>query len=239
MRKTIYASMFAVAAFTLGSEARAQANLHSGDVLRPGDNMLYGEVGWPELAFGFQHGMTDKVDLGFRFSFIYGWEYWPVSPSPLGLGMRVPIRITPVRTGRVSFQIHFDPGLKFDSFGNRCGVVARGYFCDNFAGAGLEFGLWLAFGLEVGIHLTRDATLSFGMEAPFYVNFTNGVYGGLPILFGPGFEYHIDDHMSVGMNLKLGPSIIAASYTDQFGNTYTGTNTYIGLIALPYFAYRL
>src|SRR4051812_26711095 len=109
MQKTICASLIALAAFAVGSEARAQANLHTGDVLRPGDNMIYGDVGWPELTMGFQHGMSDKLGLGFRFSFIYGFEYRTY--THLGLGMRVPIRITPVKTGKVSFQIHIDPGL--------------------------------------------------------------------------------------------------------------------------------
>jgi hypothetical protein len=226
--------MFAAAAFTLGSEARAQANLHSGDVLRPGDNMLYGEVGWPDLVFGWQHGLTDKVDIGFRFGFIYGYEYRDY--SVLGLGMRVPIRITPVRTGKVSFQIHFDPGLKFDAFGSRrCVGVGCPFGSDN----GLLFGLWLAFGVELGIHVTREATVQFGMEAPFYVNFTNGVYGGLPILFGPGFEYHIDDHMGVGLNLKFGPSILAVTCYDQFGNAFSCSDTAFGFISQAYFAYRL
>jgi hypothetical protein len=233
MQKTIWASMFALAALTVGSEARAQANLHSADVLRPGDNMLYGEVGWPDLVFGFQHGVSDKVDVGFKFNFIYGYEYRDY--TILGLGMRVPIRITPLRREKVSFQIHFDPGLKFDAFGNGACNGRAGTCVDD----GLAFGLWLAFGLNFGIHLTREATLSFGMEAPFYVNFTNGVYGGIPLLFGPGFEYHIDDHMSVGGNLKLGPSIIAASTTDARGVTTSYSDATIGLIAQAFFAYRL
>lgn len=235
--------MFAAAALlTVGSEARAQANLYSADVLRPGENMLYGEVGWPDLVFGFQHGMTDKVDLGVRFGFIYGWEYTQF--TSLGLGARVPIRITPVRTGKVSFQIHFDPGLKFDHFGNNCGAAINGVAvrCNDYNGS-LAFGLWLAFGLNVGIHITRDAHLSFGLEAPFFVNFTNHVYGGLPLLFGPAFEYHIDDHMSVGGNIKLGPSIFATSYDVPCGGgavcSASVTDTNIGFITQGFFAYKL
>src|SRR5512143_577993 len=136
MRKTICASMVALAALAVGSEARAQANVHSGDVLRPGDNMIYAEAGWPDLAFGFQHGMSDKVDLGFRFSFDYGFDY--TTNTVLGLGMRVPIRISPVKGGKFSFMIHFDPGVKFDSFGS--GRACFRGFCGN-AGGPLLFGL--------------------------------------------------------------------------------------------------
>lgn len=238
MRKTILAGMFAaVAALTFGNEAHADANLHSGDVLRPGDNMIYGELGWPEMVFGFQHGVSPTVDVGFRFSLIYGYEY--TCATAIGMGMRVPIRITPVRTGKVSFQLRFEPGLKFDKFSNSfggdrsCSIGDAPFIVD-----GLAFGLWIPFGMDVGIHLTREATLSFGMDAPFYVNFTNGVYGGLPLLFGPGFEYDINDQMAVGANIKVGPTIGAAS--DCVGNVCQSlSGADVGFIVSGFFAYRL
>jgi hypothetical protein len=220
MRKTIWASMFAVAAFAVGSEARADWGLHTGDVMRPGDNMLYGEVGWPDLTVGFQHGVSDKVDVGFRFSLLYGYDY--TTFTQLGIGMRVPIRITPVRRDKFSFQFHFDPGLKFDAFNP------------------LQFGLWLPLGLEFGIHIVREATLSFGMEMPLFINFTNGVYGSIPLLFGPGFEYHIDDHIAVGLNLKFGPSIRAQCVgQDANGNCVDQSGAVFGFITQANFAYRL
>jgi hypothetical protein len=228
MRKTIWASMVAAAAFAAASEARAAGpDLHTGDTLRSGDNMLYGEVGWPDLALGFQHGMSDKVDLGFRFSFDYGAEYQTF--TALGMGMRVPIRIGIVKRPKFSFLLHIDPGIKFDSFGGRCGFNGSAY-----CGA-LLFGLWFPFGLEFGIHVTPEATIQFGMEIPFYVNLTNGVYGQIPILFGPGFEYHVDDHLGFGFNTKFGPSIFATN--DAFGNSFSDAR--FGLIAQAYFAYRL
>jgi hypothetical protein len=195
MRKTIWASMMALAAFTAGSEARAQQQwgLHTGDTVRTGDNMIYGEFGWPSLNIGFAHGLNDKVDIGALFVLPYGFEYRPDAIT-VGLGLRVPIRITPLRTNKVSLQIHVDPGIKFDSFDD-----------DNHR---VLFGLWIPFGIEVGIHLTREATLSFGMEVPFYLNVTDFAYGGIPLLFGPGFEYHIDDHIGLGLNTKFGPSIV-------------------------------
>jgi hypothetical protein len=224
--------MVALAALAVGSEARAQANVHSGDVLRPGDNMIYAEAGWPDLAIGFQHGMTDKVDLGFRFSFDYGYDY--TTGTSLGMGMRVPIRITPVRRPKFSFQIHIDPGIKFDNFGNGgrlCGLYTGCRYYDS----GLLFGLWIPFGLEFGIHVTPEATINFGMEMPIYINLTNGTYGNIPLLFGPGFEYHIDDHITLGVNMRFGPSIFTVS--DSYGNSYS--NAVFGLIGQAFFGYRL
>ncbi len=224
--------MFAVAALTLGSEARAQANLHTADVLTPGSNMIYGEVAWPDLTLGWQHGLNDKVDIGLKLSLIYGIEY--TDHTAVGLGLRVPIRITPLKTNKVSLQFRFEPGLKFDRFGSsNCATVQGQTVCG--ATSPTDFGLWIPLAVDVGIHITREATLSFGLEAPFYVNLTNQVYGGIPLLFGPAFEYHVDDHISLGFNLKIGPSI--GAYSDGNGNT--GTSVEVGFITQAFFAYKL
>jgi hypothetical protein len=245
--------MFAAATFALASEARAQANLHNGDVLRPGDNMIYGEAGWPDLAFGFQHGISDKVDVGVRASFIYGWEYTP--GIAYGFGVRVPIRITPLKRPRVSLQIHIDPGIKFDNFGTSYGAcVAFDRFgnCIRYGGGPyygyygwvndyLHFGLWIDAGLDVGIHLTREATLTPSLEIPVYINLTNGTYGVIPFLIGVMFQYDVNDSIGLGGSVKLGPSILALE-----GNYYNcgpfvgcGPPTPLGFIAQGFFAYRL
>jgi hypothetical protein len=258
--------MFAAAALTLASEARAQANLHSGDVLRPGDNMIYPEVGWPYLAFGWQHGLSDKVDIGVKGSFFYGWEY--TAGTALGLGVTVPIRITALKTGRVSLQIKIEPGLKFDNFGSNnvygvgaciqvdrfgnCVRYAGGYYGGYYGYLGndlLHFGLNLGLGLDVGIHINDKATITPGLEMPIFINFTNGVYGAIPVLIGAAFQYSINDNMSVGANLKLGPSILALgnnAYYNQYACGYVapgivascGPPTPLGLIAIGFFAYK-
>lgn len=222
MRKTIVASTLALAAFAFGSEARAWG-LHNGDTLNPGDNMIYGEVGWPDLTLGFQHGLNDKVDIGFRFSLDYGLDYTTI--TELGLGMRVPIRITPYRSGKLSFQVRIEPGLKFDSFGHSR-FNGGGFYDDG----ELHFGLQIPIGLDFGIHLSREATLAFGFDMPLYINLTNGAGAAIPLLFGPGFEYHVNEHIALGLNTRFGPSIFAVR-----GGSYTD----FGLITQGFFAYRL
>lgn len=233
MRKTLCASALGLALFSFGPQALAQANVHNADVLQPGSNMVYGQVGWPDFTAGFQHGVSNVVDVGVALSIIYGPEYRTQDGTEPGLGLRAPIRITPVRTERVSFQIRFEPGIKFDSFGHSNSVCANtpaGVQCANVGvSTPVEFGFWFYFGMDVGIHITREATLTIGMEAPFYMNVTNSVYGGVPLLFGPGFEYDIDQHIGVGIKLNFGPSIIAAS---------GGSETEFGLIAQPFFGYK-
>jgi hypothetical protein len=148
----------------------------------------------------------------------------------------VPIRITPIRTQMVSFQLHFDPGIKFDSFGGGGGQTCVdepivGQVCaSNGPGSPVYFGFWFYVGFDVGIHFTREATLTLGMEAPFYMNVTNGVYGGLPFLFGPGFEYDLDQHLGFGLNLRFGPSVYAAD---------GGSGAQFGMIVQPFFGYKL
>jgi hypothetical protein len=210
MRKIVWAGLCAAAAFTAAGQARADWGLHTGDPLRPGDNMVYGEIGWPDFSVGFQHGMTDIVDLGVRFSVIYGAEY---TAHPLvGMGIRVPVRISPIQRDKFSLMIHVDPGFKFDAF------------------SPVKFGLWLPVGVEVGIHVTREATVAVGMDMPIFINFTNGVYGAIPILFGPGFEYHINEHIAVGLNTRFGPSIGVV-------NGQSGVD--FGFVTQAFFAYRL
>ena len=257
MQKTIWATMVAAAALSFGSEARAQANLHSGDVLRPGENMIYGELGWPDLAFGWQHGVSNAVDIGIRAGLIYGWEF--TTFTGLGLGVRVPIRITPLKTQKVSVQIQLQPGLKFDNFGggnalvcvrfNNQGqctqTVSAGGYYDYFGDGGTHFGLWLYTALEVGIHINRDATISPGIDLPIFINFTNGSYGAVPILIGAAFQYNLTDNMSLGGTLKLGPSILAIGDYNGCGGAVAGVvvscgpPSPLGLIANGFFAYRL
>jgi hypothetical protein len=245
MRKTILASMVALAAFAVGSEARAAGwGVHSGEILNPGDNMIYGEAGWPDLAFGFQHGLSPKVDIGIRASLIFGWEYTlPFSHNAVfGLGARVPIRIQLMRGPKFSFYFHVDPGLKFSSFG--CGGrYGGGGFCTY--GSAPDLGLWVPLGMEFGIHLTRQATLSFGFDIPLYINVTNRAYATIPLLFGAGFEYDITDRIALGVNTRLGPVI----FTDNAGyfgggcggGRFGGCGIYapFGGVAQFVFGYRL
>lgn len=206
MKKTICAALMGAAAFALGSEARAagQWGLNTGDTLGAGDKMVYGEVGWPDFSAGFQYGLSDKIDIGIRLSVIYGFEYMPEFArfAVVGLGARVPLRFSLVKSSSFSMLLRFEPGIKFDSFSNRNGPFG--------SRTNLLFGIQFPIALLAGVHLTREATLSFGLDIPFYVNLTNGVYGAIPILAGVGFEYHLlNDRLGIGLNTRFGPSIIA------------------------------
>jgi hypothetical protein len=226
MRKTIVATTLALAAFSVGSEARAAGwGLHSGDTLGPGQNMLYTELGWPDFSVGFQHAVSPRFDVGFRFGVNYGFDY--TTGTQAGMTMKVPLRFSLAKNNRYSVLFHFDPGLHFDSFGNQ-ECFFHGHSCYN--DGRLAFGFALGIGLEVGLHVSREATVNFGFEMPIFLNLTNVVYGAVPLLFGPGFEYQIDDHIALGINTRFGPTL--------FSND-NGNDARFALIAQGFFAYRL
>ncbi len=219
--KKILAPVLALAAFAVASEARAAGGgwgLHSGDTVRSGDNMVYGEFGWPDVGLGIQHGMSDRVDLGFRLGIIYGGDY--TTGTEVGMDMRVPIRVSLTKGGKMSAYFHIDPGVKFNRF------------------SPVLFGMEVPVGLEVGVHLTPEATLQFGFDIPFNVNFTNFTYAAIPILFGFGFDYKVDDHISLGVNVRLGPDIRTGG-TCAGNFCATGSAVDLGLITQAGFAYRL
>lgn len=224
MRKTIVAATLALAAFSVGSEARAAGwGLHTGDTMGPGDNLLYGEVGWPDISVGFQHAVSDKFDVGFKFSLPYAFDYTP--ESQVGMSMRVPLRFSITKSNRFSALFHFDPGLKFDSLGDQ---DPRNHFIYN--GGRLALGFALGMGLEFGFHINREATFNFGFEVPIYLNLTGRAYGAIPLLFGPGFEYQIDNHIALGINTRFGPTLFAFN-----GGNYAE----FALLTQAYFGYRL
>ena len=64
------------------------------------------------------------------------------------------------------------------------------------------------------------------------------MFANIPVLFGFGFEYHVDDHISVGINTRFGPSVVAGGGGGIFGGGgFSGTA--FGFITQAYFAYRL
>lgn len=223
MKKTIVASMLAAAAFAATGEAKAWG-LHNGETVNSGDNMLYGELGFPDVSFGFQHGVSNAFDVGFRFSLAYGWEYRPDSIA-MGLGMRVPLRFQIFRNGPLTGLIRFEPGIKIDRFDY------------------VQFGLQFPLGFELGIHMTQQLAFQVGFDLPMNVNTTNGTYFAIVPLFGFGLEYKVDNHIAIGLNTRFGPSVIAGGGNTRWWYGYNNNNnnadTRFGMIVQAGFGYRL
>ena len=166
--------------------------LHSGDTIGDGGTLIFGEVGWPDLSFGFQHGVSTSVDIGLRVSFLYATEY--VVPKPgnqtsfiPGLGLSIPVRVTIARNDRLSLLVHVDPGIKFDGFDPKI-----------FAGPQLPIGV------DLGLHLSRRSTLTLGADVPLAILVTPQVTGYVPLLVGLTFESRFTDHFGMSFNLRTG-----------------------------------
>lgn len=215
MRRTICASLFALATTLLGVEARADGDwgLHTGDTLSPGALMTYGELGWPSISGGLAYGLTPRLDIGAQLSLLYGWEY--TTSTNLGMGFRVPLRLSLTKRSKFSALFHIDPGIKFYGSGYFGDFTYRGGFSgycgDRGIGCGgAVFGVQFPFGVELGIHLTPEATLQIGVDVPMDVFFASRATFVFAPLTGFAFEYHIDDHFGVGLNTRLGPVILVS-----------------------------
>ncbi|HEY4118043.1 MAG TPA: hypothetical protein VGM56_09315 [Byssovorax sp.] len=205
--KTLCASLLGLATALVGGEALAQEHwsLLGGDTVRRGNDMIYGELGWPDVGFGWAHGVGDKVDIGLRLGLIYGVEYRTY--TDFGVDLKVPIRIQVARTGKVSALIHIDPGVK----------VYTGGRIDGNALFGPEFPI----GVQIGIHITPEFQVDIGMDVNMFLAVTadraiNPVFAIAP-LFGPGVEYHVDHSLGIGLNTRFGPSIFADGANCNFG----------------------
>jgi len=199
MRK-FCATLFAVATALVGTEALAQDHwsLNGGDTVRSGGDMIAGEFGWPDASFQWDHGVTDKVDVGLRFSMIYGVEY-TVDFTHFGIALGVPIRINVARTGKVSALIFVEPGLRF--------YTKNAYVGDNHVPFGIEWPI----GVQLGIHATRELQITAGLLFHMWLDFTeagaaNPLFVMSPLV-GPGVEYHVDQNLGLGLDMKFGPTI--------------------------------
>jgi hypothetical protein len=210
MRKLLIGLSCVGLTLALSREARAWG-VHTGDTIGTGDNLIYGEAGWPGISAGFAHGLNDKLEIGGRLDTYYGIEGTP--HSFFGLGFGATIRYTLVRKEHVSAEVHVFPGFKFDVFS-----------------PAVAFGFAFPIGAEAGYHINKQATVSLGVDVGLYGNFANGGYFCFAPIAGPGFEYHLDDHITFGVVTRFGG---AAFSTDA-----TGLNGFAFRLQ-GFFAYRM
>jgi hypothetical protein len=231
MRRTICASLFALATSLLGVEARAAGDfgLHTGDTLSAGDLMPYGEAGWPDISAGLQYGLSSTLDIGARLSLLYGWEGTTLTNA--GMGLRLPVRVSLTKRSKFSALFHIDPGIKLYGYGHEGDFRYRGNF-NGYCGSNpavcysAVFGLQFPLGAEFGIHLTPEATLQIGVEVPVDLFFAaRSLFVAAPLM-GFGFEYHIDDHFGLGLNTRFGPVLLVS----DGGAATFGFSTQLGVL---------
>jgi hypothetical protein len=191
MRKLIFALPCVALTLALTREARAWG-VHTGDTIGTGDNLIYGEAGWPGVSAGFAHGLNDRLEIGGRLDTYYGVEGTP--HAFFGLGFAATIRYTLVRSPRFSAEVHVFPGFKFDFFDPAA-----------------VFGFNFPIGAEAGYHITKQATVSAGFDLGLYGAFTSPGYFCVAPMGGPGFEYHLDDHITFGLVTRFGGAAVTGN----------------------------
>jgi hypothetical protein len=199
----------------VADEPAKRWGLHSGDSVPKGDWLVYLEVGWPDLVTGFQRGVTDSLDVGFRASVGFGVDYviprgrQGVNDISLGLGLTAPVRWMVARTDRVSVLVHADPGLKFD------------YLTDEPRNAAPFFGPQIPLGIDLGIHVGERGTLTLGVDVPLIFRVTPDPTMLVALLAGLTYEHRFRD--TFGMSFNLRPGIL-------HGFNATGNSTDLALL---------
>lgn len=170
----------------------------SGETVGSGRTVFHGQVGFPGLSATLLHGNSDKVDLGGRFSFNYGEEGLVDAINP-GLKLQGLMRINLVKS-KVNVGLALEPGVFF-----------------YFYGGGTDIGMTIPIKLAVGIPASSALMINVGMDLPLAVKFNRGSTVIIPILFGGGLEYAIDQSLMATFNLRMGPSI----FTRGGGTAFT------------------
>jgi hypothetical protein len=176
----------------------------SGQTMGAGRNAFYGQVGFPGLSLNLRHGASDKVDLGGRFAFNYSQE-GVVNVIDPGLKLQGLVRLNLAKS-RLSFALEFEPGVNF-------------YF---HGGGNTDIGMLMPINFVVGIPAGSALVINARMDMPLQVYFGETVV--IPILFGGGLEYFIDQSLNVNFKLMMGPSIATAG-----GNAYFTLQSQFGV----------
>lgn len=193
-------------------------SIYAGNNVGTGDTVLEATAGWPGLGVGILHGMSERLDLGARFTFNYSPEGATLVTVP-GVKLQGIARLHLLDTGRINLGLRFEPGF-------------LAYFYQGLTAIGIS----IPAGLALGIPISPAFMLHFGFEMPFYFTFGDLQSVVLPIFAGGGFEYFVDRNLNINMKLRMGPVIgISTSFGGAI-NVPTGTS--FGLIALIGVAYK-
>jgi len=190
--------------------AGTKYSLLGGETVGTGVNVASGEFGWPGISFGITHGLSRDTDVGARFDLLFGFE--ETTTSQFGVGFRVPLRMTAMRSDRISVLVHIDPGLKI------------------YSTSPAFFGLQFPIGAVLGYAYSRDLTVAFGVDLPMTLFVTpSPVQLVLAPTFGPAIEFHVDPRLTVGLNTRFGPVV----------TTRSGVGSEFGFVMQVLGAYRI
>jgi hypothetical protein len=188
--------------------------VQSGKTVGEGNNVFWGQGGFPGVWAEFIHGLTPTLEIGGKLAFNYGVE-GIVDLNKVGLDFQLLVRKQFFDNGRMRIAGRLDPGLLvyFPSGASLIGVV-------------------VPVAVEFGFPVSPEVSLNASFAAPMYVDFYKGSAGFVvPILFGGGAEYLLDANIALTFRVALGPSFVA-------GTGYVGGSPAFTLYALFGAAYK-
>lgn len=161
----------------------------SGQTVGDGQNAFTAEAGFPGIDIGYLHGITNRIDLGLKFTFNYSYEGLTNLFVP-GTKLQANARFSLLDNGRLNLAVTFQPGVFTYFFQTSTNV-----------------GVAIPVGVVVGFPVTDAMTVHAGMDLPMFVTFGTGSSLTVPILFGGGLEYFLDRSMAVTLDIKMGPAV--------------------------------
>jgi hypothetical protein len=189
----------AVFALSLGGLASAQTGttnhwtVDSAETVGTGNNVVRGQVGFPGLWADIVHGIDPTTEIGGRLQINYGVEGL-TSSTNFEMALNFLARKQFVDTGKFRFALTFNPGLLFYT-----------------AFSTTTFGITFPIEGQFGIPLDPKFSLNFSFGLPMWVTFGTFSAFYLPIMFGAGVEYLLEQNLALTFKLRVGPTIAFAN----------------------------
>ena len=192
-----------VAAVSVAAPAFAEGGSYhwttaTGETVGTGNNAIHVQAGFPGISGGWYHGLSEKMDIGARFSFNYAYEstfgFGIIGLAP-GLKPAAILKFGLMDNGKFNMALRIEPGIHL-----------------YFAGGGVLFGLDTPVLLDMGIRVNEQFSVLLGAGLPLSFNFTPLFVMAIPIMVGGGVEYKFTPDMALTFNMKFGPAIIASGF---------------------------
>ena len=169
----------------------------TGETVSPDRDAISFEMGWPGLAFGYLHGLSDRSDVGFKISLLYSDEN--TNSSTFGAGADLPLRLVVNRKDKVTLGLHIDPGVRVYTHNSRSDFLTR-----------------FPVGGTLGIQATPELRLAATADLVMAINWTHTAFFEIGPQFGFAAEYAVDKNLLVGLKASFGPQFytFANSPTD-------------------------
>ena len=175
----------------------AHWTVDSGQTVGAGANVLRGQVGFPGFAGDFIHGIDSQTDIGGRVWLNYAIEGITNGDySGFEFKLQLTLRRVFLDSGKIKVAGTFDPGYLL-------------WTKSNFSRSGMT----LPIGVQIGIPINAEWTANASFDVPFWFTFGDFSQFHIPLLFGGGVEYLLQQNLILSFKLKVGPDIGTGNFS--------------------------